>query len=152
MNTTHISRLTFKLSCLNFLDYFNYGQPTCLGPATESEHCRICNMQSVPSGHGETRMNFRQWLQQGQDFSAVKFSAAQPLLLSHSCRGGPASRQIMEILIFFFFPLQTRGKKIQEVVHAMCPLFLASLFGGRSRKAQTPGRVCKNLNLSNSWK
>lgn len=38
---------------------------------------------------------------------------------------------------------------MQEVVHAMCPVPPAPLFGGRSRKEQTepPGWVCRNLNL-----
>lgn len=152
MNTTHVSRLTFKLSCLNFLDYFNQGQPACPGSATKSEHCRTCNMQSVPSGHGEIRRNFRQWLQQGQDlFQCSVFSSfKKPLLLSHSRRGDPASHQITGVLVYFLPSTKQREEKSKKWC-MQCALFpwLPCLLGGTGKHKWS---LCKNLNLNDSGK
>lgn len=141
MNTTHVSRLTFKLSCLNFLDYFNQGQPTCPGSATESEHCRTCNMQSVPSGHGESRMNFRQWLQQGQDFSAVKFSAAQPLLFTSFSfmQRRPSITTNHGNPDFFSSLYKPEGRKAKKWYMQCAPFpWLPCLVGGVGKHKQSP--------------
>lgn len=115
-------------------------------------------MQSVPSRHRETFAIWKSGWTLGSGSSRARISVLcfQQLILyffliyveeiQHHTKSWESW--------FIFFPLQTRGKKIQELVYAMCPLPLTCLLGGRSRKAQTepPGGVCKNLNLSDSWK
>lgn len=84
MNTTDISRLTFKLSCLNFLDYFNQGQLKAVQAQLQGVNIAEQVTCSV-----------------GSRISVLSNLRAQPLLLSHLCRGDPASHQIMGILIYF---------------------------------------------------